>query len=50
MSVTDLQPLIPQAEEDILAAEWLGRDRLPEILQNTYPSIIEVLEAGGYMD
>lgn len=50
MSVTDLQPLVPQAEEDILAAEWLGRDRLPEILQNTYPSIVEVLEAGGYMD
>ncbi|MBN2742559.1 MAG: NUDIX domain-containing protein [Marinilabiliaceae bacterium] len=50
MAVDALQPLTPQLSEDILAAEWLGRDRLGEVLQNTYPSIVEVLEKGGYVE
>jgi 8-oxo-dGTP pyrophosphatase MutT (NUDIX family) len=36
-------PLTPQTEEDIDYIGWKTRDDLPEILQNTFPSIVEVL-------
>jgi 8-oxo-dGTP pyrophosphatase MutT (NUDIX family) len=36
---------IPQTEEDISSAEWLGADRICEVVNNTYPSIIDVIEA-----
>lgn len=33
---------VPQAEEDITRAEWIGPDALPGCLETTYPSIREV--------
>ena len=48
MSLPDKQMLTPQLEEDILAAEWIKPERLPEIMQNTYPSIVEVIKEGNY--
>ncbi len=33
----------PQIEEDITEAKWIKTDNLDEIINNTYPSIIEVL-------
>jgi len=36
-------PLTPQTEEDINDIGWKTQDDLPEILQNTFPSIVEVL-------
>ncbi len=35
---------VPQAEEDITRAEWIGPDALPGCLETTYPSIREVFE------
>ena len=34
----------PQVEEDITEACWIHKDQLEKVYQNTYPSIIEVLE------
>lgn len=35
----------PQAEEDISSAEWLLPERFCEVVDDTYPSIIDVIEA-----
>lgn len=35
----------PQSEEDIQRAEWLGSERICEVVDDTYPSIIDVIEA-----
>ncbi len=45
MAVSGNQLTIPQTEEDIHAIEWLGRMEWGKILENTYPSIRDVLEA-----
>ena len=37
------QPLVPQAEEDITLIKWIKKDVLPEYLNNTYPTIVEVI-------
>ena len=42
------QILIPQTAEDITDLRWLGQAGFKIILSNTYPSIAEVLRAGGY--
>ncbi len=42
------QPLIPQATEQIESLEWVSADSLGKYLQNTYPSIADVLKAAGY--
>jgi len=44
MHINRQQALIPQAEEDIAEARWVERDRLKELLNNTFPSIKDVLE------
>ena len=46
MTVKGVPKLIPQKEEGITKAEWLSTSELEPVLQNTYPLIIEVLEAG----
>jgi 8-oxo-dGTP pyrophosphatase MutT (NUDIX family) len=38
-------PLIPQLSEDIVQAEWVSRDKLSDLLQDTYGSINDVIEA-----
>lgn len=47
MTVKGEPRLIPQKEEGITKACWLSRIQLDPILANTYPSIMDVLEAGA---
>lgn len=44
MTVKGEPKLIPQKEEGITKALWLGKAELEPIIQNTYPSIIQVLQ------
>ncbi len=39
---TGKSSLVPQREENIEEAVWVGKERVNELLANTYPSIIEV--------
>ena len=43
VSVSDEQALVPQAEEQIADARWVKKSQLPELLNNTFPSVKEVL-------
>ena len=49
MTVKGVPKLIPQKEEGITKAEWLGADELGKVLENTYPLILEVLSAGAIL-
>jgi 8-oxo-dGTP pyrophosphatase MutT (NUDIX family) len=40
------ESMIPQIEEDIEKCEWVKPDALAPYLENTHPSIIEVLKTG----
>lgn len=40
---------VPQAEERILKAEWIGRDRLNECLATSYHTIVEVFKIAGIL-
>jgi 8-oxo-dGTP pyrophosphatase MutT (NUDIX family) len=42
---SDQKELIPQTEEGITKIKWVKEDKLDKIYANTYPSIIDVLEA-----
>jgi len=44
MSIADEQALVPQAAEQIADARWVKKKQLPELLENTFPSVIDVLE------
>ena len=43
----DCTVTVPQTEEGISRCEWVPASRLPEYLQNTYPSIKKVFEEAG---
>jgi 8-oxo-dGTP pyrophosphatase MutT (NUDIX family) len=45
MTISNNQSLIPQAEEDIAEARWVKKTQLTELMNNTFPSIKDVLEA-----
>ncbi len=45
MKTTEHKVPTPQKEEGITHAEWIDRSRLSEIIKNTYPSIIEVINS-----
>lgn len=47
MKAAGVQHLVPQLEEDITSIKWLQPDHLAEVVQNTYPSIKEVLSRAG---
>lgn len=47
MTCASGQQLTPQAEEDILEVRWLAKDDWHSVLQNTFPSIKDVLAAAG---
>ena len=47
MEADSHQRLIPQAEEEISELRWLAPADFNIVLANTYPSIVEVLVAGG---
>ena len=49
MTVKGEPKLIPQKEEGITKAVWLGNDELKPVLKNTFPSIVQVLEAGALL-
>jgi 8-oxo-dGTP pyrophosphatase MutT (NUDIX family) len=46
MKVSGEQKLIPQAAEQITKLEWIGKNDLKKYLQNAFPSVNDVLEAG----
>ncbi|WP_276485938.1 NUDIX hydrolase [Paraflavitalea pollutisoli] len=43
------QALIPQTEEQISALKWVPASEVTDYSKNTFPSIIDVLQAGGYL-
>lgn len=49
MTGDSTEKLVPEESEGITALKWIGRSGLQEVLDNTYPNIIEVLKAGGYL-
>ena len=49
MTVKGVPNLVPQKEEGITKAEWLGANELDKVLDNTYPLILEVLKLGGLL-
>jgi 8-oxo-dGTP pyrophosphatase MutT (NUDIX family) len=46
MKVNGKQKLIPQAAEQISKLEWVGKNDLKKYLQNSFPSVNDVLAAG----
>ena len=44
MEIADRQALIPQAEEDIAEARWVKKADLPLLMENSFPSIRDVLK------
>jgi 8-oxo-dGTP pyrophosphatase MutT (NUDIX family) len=46
MKVNGEQKLIPQAAEQISKLEWVGKNDLKKYLQNSFPSVNDVLAAG----
>lgn len=49
MTVKGEPKLIPQKEEGITKASWLSKSELEPVVMNTYPSIMDVLEAGALL-
>jgi 8-oxo-dGTP pyrophosphatase MutT (NUDIX family) len=50
MTVKGEPKLIPQKEEGITKANWLNKTELAPVLANTYPSIMDVLEAAELLE
>ena len=48
MHVSGKPAMKPQAEEQITEVQWVGKDGLAPVLENTYPSIVDVLKEGGF--
>lgn len=46
MAVRGVQELIPQTEEDISKVVWVNKDNLKNYMENTFPSVRDVLAAG----
>ena len=46
MKVKGKQTLVPQTEEQITKLEWVGKNDLKKYLQNVFPSVNDVLDAG----
>ena len=46
MKVSGEQKLVPQAAEQIIKLEWVGKNDLKKYLQNSFPMINDILEAG----
>ncbi len=44
MKVSENETLIPQSEEDIEKIIWANQATLQQCLENTYPSIIEIIK------
>ena len=48
LSASKKEALVPQTIEQITQIEWVDPRNLEKYVSNTYPSIIDVLKAGGY--
>jgi 8-oxo-dGTP pyrophosphatase MutT (NUDIX family) len=48
LAVKGNQLLVPQAAEQIEALEWTDPSSLKKYITKTYPSVLDVLVAGGY--
>lgn len=47
LNYTGTDILTPQLEEDITSVQWIKKENIEKVKQNTYPSILEVLEYAG---
>ncbi len=45
--VDEVQNPVPQTEEGITKVEWKGPEEQEEVKRNTFPSILDVMEAGN---
>ena len=43
------QPLIPQASEDITDIRWVSAAELPYLLENSFPTIREIISKAGLL-
>ena len=48
MKGTSTQLLIPQQEEQITELKWITEHEISTLIKETYPSIVDVLNAGGF--
>lgn len=48
MKGTSAQSLIPQEEEQITEIKWITEHEMSTLIKETYPSIVDVLNAGGF--
>lgn len=48
MQADAAQSLVPQLEEEITELKWADEKEILKLVKNSYPSILDVLEAGGY--
>lgn len=49
MDVAGVPALVPQTEEDITAIEWTKKSDLPKRMEQSYITIIDVLEESGWL-
>ncbi len=49
MKAPGQQPLVPQSEEQITTLEWVPASAVNKYSNNTFPSIIDVLQKGGFL-
>lgn len=49
MDVAGVPALVPQKEEDITAIEWTKKSDLPQRMEQSYITIIDVLEESGWL-
>ncbi len=49
MTVKGEPKLVPQKEEGIEEAVWLDKNHLMPVVKNTFPSIMDVMRAGGIL-
>ena len=47
MSVSEDPELTPQTEEGITEVRWVSKEELPELLKQTYPTIVEIFRSRG---
>ena len=50
MKAKGKQSLVPQEAEQITAVEWVPAKELKTYIDNTYPSVLDVLKAGGMLE
>lgn len=50
MKANGRQELIPQTAEDITDIKWVNEEELPGCLENSYPTIVEIVQKAGILD